>query len=108
VTYSLNEWRNEQWSSTLESLDSEDQSLWKMTKRKTGITTPSPPLQVPAGLAVSDSKKAEALADSLEDQSQPVNIPSEQAVIEMVNGTMRAYECASVSAPKLTSPSNVL
>jgi hypothetical protein len=29
VTYRLNEWRNEQWSDTLESLDSEDQSLWK-------------------------------------------------------------------------------
>jgi hypothetical protein len=32
VTYRLNEWRNEQWSNKLESLDSEDQSLWKMTK----------------------------------------------------------------------------
>jgi hypothetical protein len=29
VTYQLNEWRNEQWSVALESLDSEDQSLWK-------------------------------------------------------------------------------
>jgi hypothetical protein len=32
VTYRLNEWRNDQWSNTLESLDSEDQSLRKMTK----------------------------------------------------------------------------
>jgi hypothetical protein len=32
VTYWLKEWWNEQWSDTLESLDSEDQSLWKMTK----------------------------------------------------------------------------
>jgi hypothetical protein len=29
VTYRL----NEQWTDTMESLDSEDQSLWKMTKR---------------------------------------------------------------------------
>jgi hypothetical protein len=33
VTVRLNEWRNEQWSDVLESLDSVDQSLWKLTKR---------------------------------------------------------------------------
>jgi hypothetical protein len=54
VTYRLNEWRNEQWSDTLESMDSEDQSLWKMTKRLMRVPTPSPPLQVPGGLALSD------------------------------------------------------
>jgi hypothetical protein len=34
VTCRLNECRNEQWSDTLESLDSEDQSLWKCRKDK--------------------------------------------------------------------------
>jgi hypothetical protein len=43
VTYRLNEWRNEKWSDTMESLDSEDQSLWKMTKRVMRVPTPSPP-----------------------------------------------------------------
>ena len=33
VTFRLNEWRNDQWSATLESLDPEDQSLWRITKR---------------------------------------------------------------------------
>jgi hypothetical protein len=33
VTYRLNEWRNDKWGATLESLNPEDQSLWKMTKR---------------------------------------------------------------------------
>jgi len=28
----FHEWRNDQWGSTLESLDPEDQSLWRMTK----------------------------------------------------------------------------
>jgi hypothetical protein len=32
VTYRLEEWSNDQWSEVLESLESEDQSLWKMTK----------------------------------------------------------------------------
>jgi len=32
VTRRLNKWRNNQWSATLESLDLEDQSLWRMAK----------------------------------------------------------------------------
>jgi len=43
VTRRLNEWRNDQWSATLESLDSEDQSLWGMAKRVMRVRTPSPP-----------------------------------------------------------------
>jgi hypothetical protein len=47
VTHQLNEWRNEQWSGTLESLAPEDQSLWKMTRRVMRFPTPSPPLVTP-------------------------------------------------------------
>jgi hypothetical protein len=64
--------------------------------------------QVPAGVAVSDSEKTEALADSFEAQFQPVNDPWEPAVIEMVNEAMRAYEYAPASELKLTGPSEVL
>jgi hypothetical protein len=64
-------------------------------------------MQVPGGLALSDSEKAEALADSLEAQFQPVNDLSDPAVIEMVNEAMRAYEYTPANKPKLTSPSEV-
>jgi hypothetical protein len=80
-------------------MDSEDRSLWKMTKRVMGVPTLPPPLQVPAGLALSDFEKAEALADSLEAQIQPVNDPSDPAVFEMVNEAMRAYEYTLASEP---------
>jgi hypothetical protein len=43
VTRRLNEWRNEQWSATLESLDFENQSLWRMTKQVMRVPTLSPP-----------------------------------------------------------------
>jgi hypothetical protein len=79
-----------------------------MTKRVMRVPTPSPPLQVPGGLVLSDSKNAKALADSLEAQYQPVNDPSDPAVTERVNEAMRAYEYAPASEPKLTSPSEVL
>jgi hypothetical protein len=76
----------------MESLGSEDQSLWKLTRRVMRIPNPSPPLLVPGGLALSDSEKAESLADRLDAQFQPVNDPSSPAVIEVVHEAMRAYE----------------
>jgi hypothetical protein len=54
VTWQLNEWRNDQRSGSLESLGGEDHSLWKMTKRLMRVPTPSRPLLVPGGLALSD------------------------------------------------------
>jgi hypothetical protein len=39
----------------------------------------------PGGIARSDSEKAEALADNLETQFQPVTNPSVPAVIEMLD-----------------------
>jgi len=66
VTRQLNEWRNDQWSATLESLDPEHQSLWRMTKRVMRVPTPSFPPGHPGGIALSDSEKAEALTDTLE------------------------------------------
>jgi hypothetical protein len=47
------------------------------------IPPPSPPLQVPVGL--SDSEKAEVLADSHEAQLQPLAEQSEAVITEMVN-----------------------
>lgn len=88
MTNWLNKWRNDQRNSTLESLDLGDQSLWKMTRRVMRIPTPSPPLFKPGVLTLSDSEKAEALADSLEAHFQSVNYLSEGAVIEVVNEVM--------------------
>jgi hypothetical protein len=66
------------------------------------------PLQVSGGQALSDSEKAQALADNLETHFQPVDDPSEPTVIEMVNEAMRAREYTPTSEPKLTIPSDVL
>jgi hypothetical protein len=61
-------------------------------------------LLVPGGLAFSDSKKAEDLADSLEALFQPVNDPLSPAVIEAVDEVMHAYKYAPASEPKLATP----
>ena len=66
------EWRNAKWADSIESLNPEDQTLWNMTNRIMQIPDPNPSLQVPGSLGYSDSEKAEALANNLESQFQPV------------------------------------
>ena len=66
--------------------------------------TPSPPLVTLGGIVVSDSEKAEALADSLKTQFQPVTIPSVPALIEMVDVALRSYFLTPASEPKLSNP----
>jgi len=49
VTRQLNEWRKDKWRATLESLDPEDPSLWRMRKRVMRFATSFPPLVTPRG-----------------------------------------------------------
>ena len=49
VTRRLNEWRNDQCNATLESLEPEDQSLWRMTKRLMRVPTQFLPTGRPEG-----------------------------------------------------------
>jgi hypothetical protein len=51
VTLQLQEWRNVQWSDTLEALHPEDQSLWRMSKRVMRVTTTTAPLLTPGTAA---------------------------------------------------------
>jgi len=63
---------------------------------------------VPPGvLALSDSEKAEALADNLEAQFQPVTDPAVAEAIEMVDVTLRSSVMAPASEPKLTNREEV-
>jgi len=107
VTRRLKERRNDQWSATLESLDPEDQSLWRMTKRVIEFLLHPPPLIIPGGIAFSDSEKAEAPADNLEAQFQPVTDPSVSAVIETVEVALRSYFIRPASEPQLITPDEV-
>jgi hypothetical protein len=77
-----------------------------MTKRVMRFSTPSPAGH-PGEIAVSDSEKAEALADTLETQFQPVADPSVPAIIEPVDVALKSYFQAPASEPKLTSPDEV-
>jgi hypothetical protein len=53
-------------------------------------SSPQPRSHPGGGITLSDSEKAEALADRLETQFQPVTDPSVPAVIEMVDVALRS------------------
>jgi hypothetical protein len=60
-------------------------------------------LVTPGGTDLSDPEKAEALADSLESQFQPVNTPPDPAVIEKFTEALQAYSYTPASEPKLAN-----
>ena len=64
-------------------------------------------LLTPGEFALSDSEKAEALAENLETQFQPVTDPIFPAVIGMVYVALRSYLLSSASEPQLTNPDEV-
>ena len=65
------------------------------------------PLANAGGIALSDSERAEALADRLETQFQPVTDPLVPAVIEMFDVELRPYFLTPAREPKLTEPDKV-
>jgi hypothetical protein len=62
---------------------------------------------VTPGESLSDSEKAEALADTLETQFQPVTDPSVPEVIDMVDVALRWYFQTPASENKETNPDEV-
>jgi hypothetical protein len=106
VTRRFNGWRNDKQSATLESLDPEDQSLRRMTKRTMKVPTPSPQVTL-GGIALSDSEKAESLAYNLETQFRPMTDPSVPAVIDKADVALRSYFLTPASEPRLTKPDEV-
>ena len=75
---------------------------------RSGRSFPTPPPMVTSGgLALLDSEKLKALADSLQTQLQPVKEPSEPALTEVINVAMRACALAPGSEPQLTNSADV-
>jgi hypothetical protein len=65
------------------------------------------PLVTPGGIALSDSEKADALADSQEAQFQLVTDPSVPTVTETFDVGLRSYFMAPEDETKLTKPEEV-
>lgn len=69
IKYLIKDLNDTKWQNKVASLDTGDNSLWRMTRaltseKRAGI----PPIHRPGGVATTDSEKAEIFADSLQEQ----------------------------------------
>lgn len=64
--------KNERWQNTVESLDENLPTMWKISKLLRKNRSNNYPMHGERGLVYSNQEKAEALADSLEKQCTPV------------------------------------
>ena len=67
----LREYRSARWDAKLESLSTQNQSLWRMAKALRKDKSRMPPLHGERGIVYTEADKAEAIADSLERQCSP-------------------------------------
>lgn len=83
VKAALSELAQERWARHLESLDPQDNSLWKVQK---ALRLPArrriPPIHGSRGVVYTDQEKAEAFADSLELQCRLPQLPDEDEEFE--------------------------
>ncbi|CAH1371607.1 unnamed protein product, partial [Tenebrio molitor] len=84
VKYALIDHRNDRWERKLESLSTEDNSIWRMAKALRSDKKPIPPIHSTLGLVFSDDEKAEASADSLELQCRPNIVDADLDDIERI------------------------
>ena len=91
----LHDYSNDQWSAIIESLDPEDQSLWRMPTWVMKLPTTS--ILVQPRVSLSESEKAESLAESLE-------FPPG---IEIVVRALWSSFVTLASEPKLTNPDEI-
>jgi hypothetical protein len=89
-----------------ESLDPEDQSLWRTTKRVMRVPTASPPWSLQEETLSRILRKPKPLP-TIWKLFQPVTDPSVPAVIEKVDVGLRSYFMAPASEPNLTKPEEV-
>jgi hypothetical protein len=84
VKSALIDHRNDRWERKLESLSTEDNSIWRMAKAPRSDKKTIPPIQSTLGLVFSDDEKAEAFADSLELQCRPNIVDADLDHIEQI------------------------
>lgn len=67
----LNHYKNKKWKTTLEKLNPQDNSIWKIVKALKNKKQNTPPIHGIHGIAYAPEDKAEAFADSIENQFTP-------------------------------------
>lgn len=109
VKSALVDFRNEQWERKILSLNTEDNSVWRITKALRSNRKPLPPIHGAQGIVFSNEEKAEAFADSLELQCRANDDDADEDHIEDVEAHVDAVVEEGVPETPIppTSPAEV-
>ena len=82
---------NARWNTYIESLSTQDNTIWRATSRIRRHKTYIPTLKGPNGRAISNTQKAELLADSLRSQFEPHHTVINPATVAIVNPMVEQF-----------------
>ncbi|GFW92003.1 probable RNA-directed DNA polymerase from transposon X-element [Trichonephila clavipes] len=102
---------NENWTARLKALDTQDNSLWAVQKFLKNKRSDIPPLNCSSGTAVTDTQKANILAESILDNFTENSRPNNDYddVDELINNTVNSFLSLPTSTTTETAyPSEII
>ncbi|GFS47539.1 RNA-directed DNA polymerase from mobile element jockey [Trichonephila clavipes] len=111
VKKELRKYSNENWTAGLKALDTQDNSLWAVQNSSKNKRSDIPPLNCSSGTAVTDTQKANILAESILDNftenSRPNNDYDDDD--ELINNTVNSFLSLPTSTTTETAyPSEII
>ncbi|GFY27868.1 probable RNA-directed DNA polymerase from transposon X-element [Trichonephila clavipes] len=100
-----NQYRNfyENWTARLRALDTQDNSLWAVQKFLKNKRSDIPPLNCSSSTAVTDTQKANILAESILDNFTENSRPNNDYDDELINNTVNCFLSLPTSATTETA-----
>ncbi|GFX44430.1 probable RNA-directed DNA polymerase from transposon X-element [Trichonephila clavipes] len=111
VKNELRKYSNENWSARLKALDTQDNSLWAVQKFLKNKRSDIPPLNCSSGTAVTDTQKANILAESILDNFTENPRPNNDFDNddELINNTVNTFLSLPTSTTTETAyPSEII
>jgi endonuclease/exonuclease/phosphatase family metal-dependent hydrolase len=99
VQEQIHAFKNKAWKEKIEQLNTQDNSLWQMTRCLTRTARANPPLHGTRGLVYTATDKANTMADTLENTFTPNDDPSDIDQIELVEDAVEDFSQANTQAP---------
>ncbi|GFV12957.1 probable RNA-directed DNA polymerase from transposon X-element [Trichonephila clavipes] len=111
VKKELRKYSNANWTARLKALDTQDNSLWAVQKLIKNKRSDIPPLNCSSGTAVTDTQKANILAESILDNFTENSRPNNDYddVDELINNTVNSFLSLPTSTTTETAyPSEII
>ena len=104
----LREHRDQEWQNKLESLSTEDNSLYRMNRVLGSDRSPMPPIHSPDGSIIhAEAEKAEAFALNFETQCLPSHSNADNTFIKIVEDKVQEIDRTPISSDDIILPATV-